>query len=130
MNKLLFLFCALLLTCSNSLAKIPSSLDEQIALFTKPYQYSEVKISTEGTYLSFILNENNIRKLVIMDAESFKPTHIVRFSGDEEVGSYVWVNDERVALEKMYNRGWKEEPEYYGEVFSVNANGKRATYLF
>ncbi|MCL1077033.1 S9 family peptidase [Parashewanella spongiae] len=130
MNKLLLLICAITLTCSNSFAKIPSDIDEQISIFTKPYQYSEVKISPNGTYISFIYNENNIRKLAFLDAKTYQATYVVRFSGDEEVGSYEWVNDERVALEKVYNRGWKEEPEYYGEIFSVNADGKKATYLF
>lgn len=127
----LTLFSLLLLGVNGyAIAKMPKSSDEQIALFTKPYEFSEVKLSPEGSYISVIKNTDNIRSLIILDAKTFKPTYQAKFAGDEEVGNYAWVNDSRLAIEKLYNRGWAEEPEYYGEIFAVNADGSKPMYLF
>ncbi|RYV03881.1 peptidase S9 [Shewanella sp. OPT22] len=130
MKKFITTLCASALFSSFAFAELPKSVDKQIELFTKPYEFSDVKISPNGTYLSVVMNENNIRRLLFLDAKTMKPTYVVRFSGDEEIGSYTWVNDKRVAIEKVYNRGWQEEPVSYGEIFTINANGKRPLYLF
>ena len=130
MKKLLTTICAFPLLCSTAFAELPKDIDEQIALFTKPYEYVNVKISPKGSYISIVQNNNNIRRLIFLDTKTMKPTYVARFTGDEEVGEYAWVNDERVAIEKVYNRGWKEQPESYGEIFAVNADGSRPIYLF
>ena len=130
MKKILTAISALSLLSTSTFAQLPKELDKQIELFTKPYQYSNVKISPQGSYLSIIHNDNNIRRLIILDAKTMKPTYVARFPGDEEVGNYTWVNDERVAIEKVYNKGWQEEPISYGEIFTVNADGSRPIYLF
>ncbi len=132
MYRLVLTFIAAILLGTNGYtqAKMPKDSDEQIALFTKPYEFSEVKISPKGSYLSIIKNTDNIRSLVVLETGSFKPIYQAKFAGDEEVGNYAWVSDNRLAIEKLYNRGWAEEPEYYGEIFAVNADGSRPMYLF
>lgn len=127
--RIIFAILAMLFSAF-AFAKMPKDIQKQVELFTKPYEFSEVKISSKGSYISLIKNTNNIRSLVILDAKTFQPTYVAKFSGDEEVGDYVWVNDERVVLSKVYNRGWKEEPEYYGELFAVNADGSKPKYIF
>ena len=130
MKKIITTLFASTFFCSASYAELPKDIDKQIELFTKPYQFSDVKISPEGSYFSLIMNENNIRRLLFLDGKTLQPTFVAKFPGDEEVGDYTWVSDERVAIEKVYNRGWQEEPVTYGEIFAINADGSRPTYLF
>ncbi len=118
MKKILTTISALVLFCTSAFAELPQDPDKQIELFTKPYEYSNVKISPKGTYLSIIQNNNNIRRLIILDAQTMKPTYVASFSGDEEVGNYTWVNDERVAIEKVHNKGW-QEGRYHMMKFSL-----------
>ncbi|WP_133408148.1 alpha/beta hydrolase family protein [Parashewanella tropica] len=134
MKRSFIFFCSLLTSLTlftlSTQAQIPKDINKQAEFFSKPYEYSDVKISPKGSYISIISNRKNIRQLAILDAKTFKPIYSARFSGDEEVGAYVWVSDKRVAMQKVYNRGWSEVPEYLGEIFAINADGHRATYLF
>ncbi|QSX30367.1 S9 family peptidase [Shewanella cyperi] len=98
--------------------------------FARPYQYSNLKLSPDGAYLSGIVMNEGKAKLAIMDTATLSLKHAVAFPGNAQVGDYEWVNDERVVLEKVYIEAGNDVPQYYGELFAVNADGSKATYLF
>ncbi|WP_345887663.1 S9 family peptidase [Shewanella algae] len=99
-------------------------------IFSQGAQYTNVKISPSGDYLSVIMNHEGKDKLLILNTEDLSAKHIVYFPGNAQVGSYSWVNDERVVVAKEYLKGWDDRPLYYGELMAVNADGSKAAYLF
>ncbi|GGI93713.1 peptidase S9 [Shewanella hanedai] len=99
-------------------------------LFSRGAEFTNVKISPSGNYISAITKHDGKNKLLILDAKTRKLHHAVFFPGNAQVGDYAWANDERVVLQKEYLKGWQDHPSYHGELFAVNADGSRATYLF
>ncbi|WP_412513723.1 alpha/beta hydrolase family protein [Shewanella indica] len=99
-------------------------------IFSQGAQYTNVKISPSGDYLSVIMNHEGKDKLLILNTEDLSAKHIVYFPGNAQVGSYTWVNDERVVVAKEYLKGWDDRPLYYGELMAVNADGSKVAYLF
>ncbi|MBO2601882.1 S9 family peptidase [Shewanella algae] len=99
-------------------------------IFSQGAQYTNVKISPSGDYLSVIMNHEGKDKLLILNTEDLSAKHIVYFPGNAQVGSYSWVNDERVVVAKEYLKGWDDRPLYYGELMAVNADGSKVAYLF
>ncbi len=99
-------------------------------LFSRGAEFTDVKISPEGDYISAITKHDGKNKLLILDAKTKKLHHAVFFPGNAQVGNYAWANDERIVLQKEYLKGWQEHPIYYGELFAVNADGSRPIYLF
>lgn len=98
-------------------------------LFARGSQFSSVKLSPTGEFLSAIMQRDGKDSLVIFNTETLKPTYALAFPANGQVGKYAWVNDERVVLEKQYLLGWSDEPQYYGELFAVNADGSNSKYL-
>ena len=123
--KLHRLFGALALClCASANAATP----EQV--FARGSQFSQVRLSPGGDYLSAITKHEGKNKLLILDTETLKLKHAVFFPANAQVGDYDWVSNERIVLAKEYLKGWSDHPLYYGELFAVNADGSRATYLF
>ncbi|WP_434930698.1 alpha/beta hydrolase family protein [Shewanella sp. HL-SH5] len=99
-------------------------------LFSKGSQYSNVKISPTGDYLSAITSFEGKNVLVVMASDSKKLLNTVHFGENAQVGDYQWVNNERIVLAKEYLKGWQDHPIYYGELFAINADGSKSMYLF
>ncbi|XQF91127.1 hypothetical protein ACOBV8_07875 [Pseudoalteromonas espejiana] len=124
MSKPLAIFSLLLLSIFSSYTQA-NSARIPIESFSKDTEYSQVTISPSGEYLAVVNKVKGKNVLVILDAQTFKTLHAVSFRGDAQVGDYHWVNNERVAIAKEYLRGWKDHPEYYGEIYGVNVDGKK-----
>lgn len=99
-------------------------------LFSRGAEFSDVKISPAGDYISAITKNSGKNNLIILDAKTKKLHHAVFFPGNAQVGSYAWASDERVVLQKEYLKGWQDQPDYNGELMAVNADGSKAAYLF
>ncbi|MEQ3530015.1 S9 family peptidase [Pseudoalteromonas sp. XMcav11-Q] len=123
MKKLLILILSLMATAVFAQQDIP------LEAFSKGSEFSSVKISPNGEYLGFITKAEGKSILGFLELDGFKVIHAVRFNGNAQVGRYEWVNDNRVVLEKEYIRGWRDHPEYHGELFGVNVDGSRGRYL-
>ncbi|ABV34994.1 peptidase S9, prolyl oligopeptidase active site domain protein [Shewanella sediminis HAW-EB3] len=121
-----FSFACLTILSYNAVAKIESPAE----VFSRSAEFSNVKISPGGDYLSTITTKDGKQVLIILDAKTRKPLHSVYFSTNAQVGDYQWVNDERVVLQKVYLKGWQDHPLYYGELMAVNADGSKPVYLF
>ena len=105
---------------------------EQAELFSRSAEFTSVKISPEGDYLSAITidTETDKRALIILEMKTMKPSFIANFDGRGQVGYYHWVNNERVVLQKTYTQARIETPAYYGEMLAVNADGSKPKYIF
>ncbi|EGM68374.1 alpha/beta hydrolase family protein [Shewanella sp. HN-41] len=102
----------------------------QAQLFSKGDEYSNVKISPTGKYLSAITSVEGKNVLLVLDAQTKKLLNAIRFPSNAQVGTYEWANSERIVLAKEYLKGWSDVPQYYGELMAVNADGSRPKYLF
>ena len=100
-----------------------------IEAFSAGLDYSQVKISPSGKYISFVSQQDGKNVLVLFSLEKNELLHMVRFPGNAQVGDHSWVNNERIVMAKEYLRGWTDHPLYYGELFAVNADGSKAKYL-
>jgi len=106
-----------------------SAKEIPIEAFSAGSKYSQVKISPTGEYLSFTSEVEGRDSLVVVELSTNKIINVVRFSGNSEVGYYEWINNERLALQKLYLRGWTDHPLYYGEIFGIDADGSGGKYL-
>ncbi|WP_462166062.1 hypothetical protein [Pseudoalteromonas sp. GB43] len=100
-----------------------------IETFSKASEFGSVKISPTGKYLAVMTQPNGKNSLMILDTDTFKVLHAINFPKNAQVGNYYWVNEERIVLAKEYLKGWKDHPEYHGELFGVNADGSQGEYL-
>ncbi|QYJ78565.1 alpha/beta hydrolase family protein [Shewanella acanthi] len=130
-----FPLTALALLClpftTTTLAANTPTEDQSLAqLFSRGSEYSNVKISPTGKYLSAITSADGKDVLVVLNAQNKKLINTVYFAGNEQVGDYQWASSERLVFEKVYLEGWTDVPQYYGELMAVNADGSRQTYLF
>ncbi|WP_282167101.1 alpha/beta hydrolase family protein [Shewanella japonica] len=116
------------------LAIFPSILSatslSQAALYSKGAEYSHVKISPNGDFLSALTTHDGKKTLIILETETKKMISAINFPGNAEVGNYEWVNQDRIVLQKVYLKGWTDVPQYYGELMAVNADGSKGKYLF
>ncbi|ALO43682.1 alpha/beta hydrolase family protein [Pseudoalteromonas phenolica] len=125
MKKIIYGALVLLLLFGQTIAakQIP------IEAFSAGSKYSQVRLSPTGEYLSFTSDVEGRDSLVVLELATNKIVNVVRFSGNSEVGYYEWVNDERLALQKLYLKGWTDHPLYYGEIFGIDADGSGGKYL-
>lgn len=122
---LILIFLALLYVPNNVVAKS----DYTIKHFSKRSEFKGVKISPTGKYLSAITSKEGKDVLAIFDLNGFKLKHMVYFPTKAQVGSYQWINEERIVFQKQYLTGFIEQPRWYGELFAVNADGSKSQYL-
>lgn len=101
-----------------------------VAEFSKDAQYSDVKLSPDGKFLTVVINIDGKRALGFVDRASYSFVNAVKFGGDYEVGDYYWVNDERVVIKMVVSQPWSKEPAYHGELYAVNWNGKQGAIIY
>ncbi|BCN22946.1 S9 family peptidase [Vibrio alfacsensis] len=99
-------------------------------LFSKSSAYFNPKISPDGKHLAFESNIDGKDALVILNAKTMQPSSVLRFNGNEQVGDYYWINNERVVASKEYLKSWSTAPVSYGELVSANVDGKKYAYIF
>ncbi|WP_152614624.1 alpha/beta hydrolase family protein [Pseudoalteromonas luteoviolacea] len=107
----------------------PASAPIPISHFSKGEEYANVQLSPSGKYISFISKVDGKNMLGVLLAENFSMLSAIRFESNAQVGDYHWVNAERIVVEKEYLKGWTDQPHYYGELYSVNADGSSGKYL-
>lgn len=125
--KALILGAIMALCCQNA-AQANSLL--QAERFSRGAEFSNVKLSPSGEYLSAITNHEGKDTLIILNTSNKKLLNALNFPGNAQVGDYEWANNERIVLQKVYLKGWTNVPQYYGELMAVNADGSQVQYLF
>lgn len=93
-------------------------------------EVEQVKISPTGSHIAIKRLYNGERVLVIRSLETKEITGTVQFRGDEEVGNFIWANDERVVAEIISRRDALESPVNYGSLYAINADGTRNLNIF
>ncbi|NRA71110.1 MAG: S9 family peptidase [Gammaproteobacteria bacterium] len=93
-------------------------------------KYQNAKISPDGQHLAVAMQYQGKITLVVLGLEKMKLIGSLRFPGNEEVGSYHWVNNERLVVSIVEKRPWLEEPQFYGELYAVNFDGSKGKMIY
>ncbi|WP_353518335.1 prolyl oligopeptidase family serine peptidase [Thalassotalea sp. SU-HH00458] len=119
----LIIVTTLLLCSFNSIAKNWEHLFDH-------NKYQNAKISPNGEVIAIAMDYEGSTILVFLNREDMKTVGTARLSGGYEVGDYKWVNNERVVIAMVKHVPSLEEPQFYGELYAVNYDGKRGKIIY
>ena len=127
MKFLAFSFLALFLTVPAAASKLSDSTLEALL---DPYEYSNVRISPSGKYLSLIQTEGEINTLVVLDMASMKPLTSVKYGEKGKtkklnVCCTRWINDELLSYGATRKLGTLEGEGRTPYMFLLAADGSR-----
>ncbi len=122
MKKVLF-GCVLALVFSAASADI---IDE---LAADPDVWG-AQISPKGDYLAAMKVVDDKNTVVIFKFPSMELSGVMSFPGRNEVGSFDWVNDERIVATILRKYERLEAEVGAGELFAMNADGSKPKHLF
>lgn len=98
--------------------------------FAKHQQFIDVKISPTGQYLAATRRaESGNIELVVIDRTKMQVISQRFFPGADSINSFTWANAERLVLSLAREVGALEQPLLTGELFAVNADGKKSLML-
>lgn len=123
MIKKIFVYFSLLLLAVNVHAKDWSGLFDHA-------QYQNAKISPDGKYLAVSVLIEGKKALAFLERETMKTVGSAKFTGNEGVGEYSWVNNERVVIKVVQKKSWLEQPQFYGELFAINFDGSKGEMIY
>src|SRR3546814_16115818 len=89
-----------------------------------------VSISPGGDYIAMVIPRDDHSDLLVLDRATMKPSASLTLRRDEYVGVYWWVNDERLVISFAQRLGDFDRPTATGELYGINADGKKRQYLF
>lgn len=119
-----------LFVVSISLLFIPVLKATSIEQLTQAYKFTNVKISPDGKHIAVRIYQDEKYSLAFFTSDTFKPVGSAKMAGKVSVGNYHWVNNERVVISLAHKKAWKDELEFYGQLFAVNYNGKKGKMIF
>ncbi|WP_240220398.1 alpha/beta hydrolase family protein [Rheinheimera hassiensis] len=124
--KLYFLLAAMIL-CSTM---VNADQERIISDFSQNPQFSNMKISPNGEYLAVETYIKGIKVLAFIKRQSLEMVNAVRFGSSGELSNYYWVNNERVVIQLAQSEPWAKEPQYTGELYAINIDGKKAELIY
>jgi len=101
--------------------------------FIRPANFSQVRISPDGKYLSAIVpNPQNPHEnvLAILDGHTAKPLHVIPSGKNALLADYSWVSNTRLVAAGAFRQNGLDTPQGTGELFGINADGTRQEQLF
>lgn len=119
------LCCALLLS-------LPLHVAAEVNLesLLRDLKFTQVKISPDGNKLAVASQENGKRVVALMTLDPLEITYVLRFVGRQEVGTFEWVNNERIVTSVVVREGWLDSPLISGDLYAVNYDGRRRETIF
>lgn len=97
-----------------------TSPDPLIESFTKHGDFQSVKISPDGKSLAVKMKQEGVNYIVFMDVDSLKATATVRAKPGDDIYSYRWLNNDRIAYRLSQKVPGYDHPRSYGQVLAVN----------
>lgn len=121
--KIFLMFLLIFLNSSNLKANEWESLFD----YSK---YQNAKISPDGEHIAVAVEHEEKTILVFLKREDMSMVGSLNLGGGYEVGTYQWANNERVVLSLVKRLPWREEPQFYGELYAVNVDGSRTKLIY
>ncbi len=127
MKKLLILLLTLQTT-----AVYANQIDTDfVKRFSTLPTYSNAQISPDGKIISVVFKKDEKNALAFFKASDFSLIDVLQFKEeDEQVGSYAWASNKRVVISINYKLGALESPISRGELFSVNFDLSKPSYIY
>ena len=119
----LLAFISIVFTTS-SFADMESSVDGY------RFDQGDVKLSADGKYMAMAIMNDVGRSLVVVETESLKSVGGANFGRMQDVGNFYWATNERLVMEILHREEWDNIPKFYGELYSVNYNGKSGDLIY
>lgn len=105
---------------------------ESISLeeYARHAQFQDVKISPSGKYLAVSnrADDGNVQ-VVVLDLANLTAVSQTHFRGEDTINTFYWVNNERLVFSLAREIGSLEQPQPTGELYGINADGKRGVML-
>jgi len=102
-----------------------------LADFVRRPESGEIRISPAGQYVATTVPlASGKTALVVIDRQSMRITASLRGRAEDDIGDFVWVNDTRVVASMATRLGGRDRPVPTGELYGIDADGKRSTILF
>ena len=93
--------------------------------------YSNAQISPDGKIISVVFKKDEKNALAFFKSSDFSLIDVLQFKEeDEQVGSYAWASNKRVVISINYKLGALESPISRGELFSVNFDLTKPSYIY
>jgi len=107
-----------------------ASNDGLLQKYAKQAQFLDIKISPDGKYFAATRRADggNIQ-LVVLEANGFKLVSQQHFTGKDTIDQFYWVNNKRLVLSMAREVGALEKPEPTGELYAMDADGKKRLML-
>lgn len=98
--------------------------------FARHDEFRAAKISPNGDYLAVTMLIDGQVALGIIELKTRKVTGQLRFQKGSEVADFDWVGPKRVVVSVAKSFGPLDQPALTGELYGIDADGSRRTYLF
>ncbi len=92
--------------------------------------YQNAKLSPDGAFIAAAVMHEKSVILMFLKREDMTMVGSVKLGRNYDVGNYHWVNNERVVINMVKRVPWREEPQYYGELFAVNYDGSKGKLIY
>ena len=103
--------------------------DDFIKRFSSLPSFTNVDISPDGKMISVLTKMSDNKKgLSIFNADDLSLINTITLTKEEEIGSYYWVNNERLLISISYYNSWGRGSR--GEFFAVNFDSSKPAYVF
>lgn len=94
--------------------------------YARHAQFLDIKISPTGKYYAATSRtEDGTIQIVVLDRSTMALVSQQHFRGRESIYDFYWAKDERLVLSVAREVGSLENPQPTGELFAMNADGKK-----
>ncbi len=110
----------------------PVAMAAEISLqdYARHNQFIDVKISPTGQYLAATSRaDDGTIQIIVIDRTSMQVISQRHFPGNDSIASFDWASSDRLVMSLAREVGSLEVPVFTGEIFAVDADGKRGLML-
>jgi dipeptidyl aminopeptidase/acylaminoacyl peptidase len=102
-------------------ACMPAMAQVELEAFLKKDAFTNITISPTGAYYAATVPSEDRTGLLIISRTTNKPTGGVNLGKNRHVGNFSWVGPDRIVFDVYEKIGMLDQPQSYGELFSVDA---------
>lgn len=92
--------------------------------------YKNAKLSPDGNHIAAAVMHEESVILMFLKRDDMAMVGSVKLGRNYDVGGYQWANNERVVINMVKQVPWREEPQFYGELFAVNYDGSKGKLIY
>jgi dipeptidyl aminopeptidase/acylaminoacyl peptidase len=98
--------------------------------FVEKPMVDAVSLSPTGAYVAMTIPRDDHSEFVVLDRATMKPSASLKLKRDEYIDEFWWVNDKRLVISLARRLGDFDSPGPTGELYGIDADGKKSKYLF